>query len=50
MCHRVTCGKCGKPTWVGCGLHVEQALQGVPVEQRCRCTPPKSLLARLLGR
>jgi len=37
MCSRTTCGKCGKPTWSGCGRHVEQALAGVPREARCRC-------------
>ena len=35
MCHRVTCRTCGKPTWIGCGRHVEQALREVPPEQRC---------------
>ena len=29
MCHRTTCPKCNKPTWSGCGNHVESALQGV---------------------
>lgn len=37
MCHRVNCSKCGKPTWSGCGMHVEEALRGVPKEKRCRC-------------
>jgi hypothetical protein len=50
MCTRIRCGRCGKPTWVGCGRHVEQALSGVPPEERCACPRPKSLLARLLGR
>lgn len=35
MCARVTCDVCGKATWEGCGQHVEEALYGVPVEQRC---------------
>jgi hypothetical protein len=47
MCHRVQCARCGKPTFMGCGRHVEQALAGVPIAERCRC--PRSLLARLLG-
>ena len=42
--------QCGKPTWAGCGAHVEQALRGVPPEKRCQCPRPKSILARLLGR
>jgi hypothetical protein len=50
MCHQVRCPSCGKPTWAGCGAHVEQALRGVPPEKRCRCPRPKSLLQRLLGR
>lgn len=52
MCQRVQCERCGKPTWAGCGKHIDQALQGVPPEQRCQCTKeaPKSVLSRLLGR
>lgn len=37
MCRRVTCPKCGKPTWAGCGAHVEQVLGGVPKDDRCHC-------------
>ncbi len=37
MCHRVTCRKCGKPSYAGCGAHVEIVLSGVPRDQRCRC-------------
>ncbi|HKZ33174.1 MAG TPA: hypothetical protein VJ648_12550 [Vicinamibacteria bacterium] len=47
MCHRVQCARCGKPSWIGCGRHVERALFGVPAAERCVC--PRSLLARLLG-
>jgi hypothetical protein len=50
MCTRIKCSRCGKPTWVGCGRHVEQVLKDVPKDARCTCPPPKSLLARLLGR
>ena len=52
MCHRVQCERCGKPTWAGCGKHIEQALAGVPREERCECPreEPKSLLSRILGR
>jgi len=50
MCQRVQCQKCGKPTWVGCGRHVEDVLRDVPPAQRCDCPRPKSFLARLLGR
>lgn len=37
MCRRVTCPTCGKPSWAGCGAHVEQVLGAVPRDQRCRC-------------
>ncbi len=45
MCSPAPCSRCGKTTWRGCGQHVEQALAGVPTEQRCACatdTPPAS--------
>lgn len=37
MCRRVTCSKCGKPTFAGCGAHIEQVLGDVPRAQRCKC-------------
>lgn len=37
MCIKVECNDCKKPTWKGCGMHIEQALAGVPVDQRCKC-------------
>ena len=37
MCRRVTCPKCNRPTFAGCGLHIEQVLGDVPKEQRCHC-------------
>lgn len=36
MCREVTCQKCGKPTWAGCGAHVEQVLAHVPKAKRCQ--------------
>ena len=36
MCSRVTCPICGLATWSGCGDHVEQALRGIPPEDRCQ--------------
>jgi len=47
MCHLTVCRKCGKPTWFGCGRHVEEVLRDVPPAQRCQCK--KSWLARLFG-
>jgi hypothetical protein len=57
MCQRVTCPDCKKPTFAGCGRHVEQVLGDVPVEKRCRCresassqpTQGASLWSRLFG-
>lgn len=37
MCQRITCNTCAKPTWQGCGEHIEDALVGVPTEDRCSC-------------
>ena len=36
MCSRTTCRKCNKPTWSGCGNHVEIALKGVAKKDRCQ--------------
>jgi hypothetical protein len=41
MCRRVECSKCGRPTWAGCGAHVEQVLGNVPEDERCRCHEAK---------
>uniref|UniRef100_A0A7S2QSK9 Uncharacterized protein n=1 Tax=Norrisiella sphaerica TaxID=552664 RepID=A0A7S2QSK9_9EUKA len=35
MCHRTNCRQCGKYTWAGCGYHIESALAGTSIEQRC---------------
>lgn len=37
MCQKVACDNCHKPTWVGCGEHIEEALAGVPEGDRCHC-------------
>ncbi|MEO8264927.1 MAG: hypothetical protein ABI706_05370 [Ilumatobacteraceae bacterium] len=61
MCRRVTCKVCKRPTWAGCGAHVERVLGDVPTNDRCACrseahasrTPPqprRSWLSRLTGR
>ena len=63
MCRRVDCPKCGRPTFAGCGLHVEQVLGDVPPEARCRCgeedakredkpaaPEPRSWLRTLMGK
>ncbi len=37
MCRRVSCPSCGKPTWAGCGAHIESVLGDVPKNDRCQC-------------
>ncbi|RNA41772.1 hypothetical protein BpHYR1_053269 [Brachionus plicatilis] len=36
MCQATTCQRCYRPTWVGCGMHVESVLAHVPHHMRCR--------------
>lgn len=59
MCQRVQCSSCGKPTYVGCGQHVEEVLGDVRREDWCRCREEKKVdasgslterLVRLFGR
>jgi hypothetical protein len=35
MCMKVECATCHKPTWKGCGQHIESALGGVAEADRC---------------
>jgi hypothetical protein len=37
MCQRVACPVCQKPSYAGCGRHIEQVLGDVPKEARCKC-------------
>ena len=37
MCRRVQCEQCHKPTYSGCGKHIEQVLRGVGAADRCSC-------------
>lgn len=61
MCQRVTCKSCGKPTYAGCGRHIEAVLGDVPPAARCQCQrgnakqPPaagrlESWVSNLLGK
>ncbi|MCL2724446.1 MAG: hypothetical protein FWD69_08415 [Polyangiaceae bacterium] len=58
MCYRVECSECHKPTYAGCGMHIEQVLGDVPPDQRCKCREKKkeegkgepSILRRILGK
>lgn len=42
MCRRVECQKCHRPTYAGCGQHVEQVLDDVPTNQRCDCAAKRA--------
>lgn len=46
MCRRVTCKTCGKPSWAGCGAHVEQVLGDVPAAMRCQGHSQAELAAK----
>ncbi len=37
MCVRTQCRSCSKPTYSGCGAHIEMVLRDVPAAQRCKC-------------
>ena len=61
MCIRVTCQNCQRPTYAGCGMHIEEVLGDVPRDQQCRChearagstspsLPGAGLLERIVGR
>lgn len=57
MCRAVTCKKCRKTTWAGCGQHVDQVMRGVARDERCDCAtnppaeaPRRGLLASLFRR
>jgi hypothetical protein len=51
MCSPAVCDRCKKITWTGCGQHVEQALAGVPPENRCTCpVEPASTAGRARAR
>lgn len=40
MCSQTICSSCRKPTWSGCGAHIDQALANVPWDARCKCRDP----------
>lgn len=41
MCQRVQCPSCKRPTYAGCGRHIEQVLGDVPKDKRCQCREQK---------
>lgn len=53
MCSVVTCRRCGKVTWSGCGQHIDQVMRGIPRNQRCEGHENEAapgFFARLFGR
>jgi len=50
MCVRVTCQSCAKPTYTGCGQHIESVLGDVPTAARCQCQRSNSAPAPVAGR
>jgi len=42
MCQRITCKDCGKPSFSGCGRHVESVLGDVPPADRCQCSATRA--------
>lgn len=49
MCWRVQCPKCNKPSWEGCGLHIESALKGVAIADRCKCKEVRAFVLSLFS-
>lgn len=43
MCRRIECEQCHKPSYAGCGKHVEQVLRGVKPTDRCMCREQQAL-------
>ena len=37
MCSPALCPRCGKVTWTGCGMHVDDVMADVPQDQHCTC-------------
>ncbi len=42
MCSPASCQQCGKTTWSGCGMHVDQVFARVPAADRCTCAAAPS--------
>lgn len=37
MCSPARCHQCGKITYSGCGMHVQQVMANVPPAEQCTC-------------
>lgn len=42
VCYPVTCPRCRKTTWDGCGAHVDQVMNAIPADRRCTCNSSSS--------
>lgn len=45
MCYPATCQRCGKTTWDGCGMHVDDVMSTVSKDQQCDCDSNPSAAA-----
>ena len=52
MCSPAPCFSCGKTTWAGCGMHVDQVMVHVPADARCSCAeePAQPMQGAAFGR
>ena len=54
MCSKEICRQCKKPTWTGCGEHIEEALAGIALADRCQgheqAVKKVSLFSKLFSR
>ncbi|KAG1696379.1 hypothetical protein DVH05_018511 [Phytophthora capsici] len=44
MCMKTECPTCHKPTWRGCGMHIESALSGEEADMQSILTVVKRLM------
>ncbi|KAI8470100.1 MAG: hypothetical protein J3K34DRAFT_421782 [Monoraphidium minutum] len=49
MCRRVTCSQCSKPSWAGCGMHVD-SVRGKVAGQGAACHAPSLAACAALQR
>ena len=45
MCSPIRCQVCGKTTWAGCGLHIDQVKEQVPADRWCDGTHDDAVTA-----
>ena len=37
MCYKITCSKCSKYWWGGCGNHKKSVIDSIEINMRCIC-------------